>query len=85
MRRIILAAALVLVTATGVRAEGWCGYAAHEKAVIECGYSTATECESATGKGGMCFIDPDYAFNAKRAAPIIATPAMAVKASAGHG
>ena len=65
----VLAGALILMTATGARAEGWCGYAAHEKSLIECGYSSATECESAIGKGGMCFVDPDYALNEKRAAP----------------
>ena len=66
---VILAGALILMTATGARAEGWCGYAPHEKSLIECGYSSATECESAIGKGGMCFVDPDYALNEKRAAP----------------
>jgi hypothetical protein len=66
---IVLAGALILMTTTGARADGWCGYAAREKALIECGYSTASECESATGKGGMCFVDPDYALNVKRAAP----------------
>ena len=65
----ILAGALILMTATGARAEGWCGYAAATKSMIECGYSTATECESAIGKGGMCFVDPDYALNEKRTAP----------------
>jgi hypothetical protein len=61
---IVLAAALAAMSATGARAEDWCGYAAREKALIECGYSTAAECESVIGKGGMCFIDPDYAANA---------------------
>ena len=66
---VILAGALMLMTTTGARAEGWCGYAPHEKSLIECGYSSATECESAIGKGGMCFVDPDYALNEKRVAP----------------
>jgi len=66
---IVLAAALAAMSATFAqatcaRAEDWCGYAAREKALIECGYSTAAECESVIGKGGMCFIDPDYAANA---------------------
>jgi len=82
---IILAGALILVTASAAHAEGWCGYAAREKSLIECGYSSATECESAIGKGGMCFIDPDYALNVKRAAPMTATPAIAAKLSAGRG
>jgi hypothetical protein len=66
---IMLASALLLTTAAGARAEGWCGYAAHAKAMIECGYSSATECESAIGKGGMCFVDPNYALNDSRTKP----------------
>jgi hypothetical protein len=62
--RIILAAVLAALSATGARAEEWCGYAARDKALIECGYSTASECENVVGKGGMCFIDPDCAANA---------------------
>ena len=61
---IILAAALAVMSATGAQAEEWCGYAAREKALIECGYSTAVECENAVGKGGISFIDPDYAAKA---------------------
>jgi len=72
---IIFAATLAAMSATGAQAEAWCGYAAREKSTIECGYSTAAECESAVGKGGMCFVDPDYASNAKRAAPATASPA----------
>ena len=67
--RIIFAAVLTVMTATAARAEGWCGYAATAKSLIECGYSSAAECENAIGKGGMCFVDPDYAFNVKRRAP----------------
>jgi hypothetical protein len=66
-------AAQTVMTATGARAEGWCGYAAREKSIIECGYSSATECETAIGKGGMCFVDPDYALNERRAMPAIAS------------
>lgn len=76
---IVLAGALILMTATGARAEGWCGYAAREKSLIECGYSSVTECESAIGKGGMCFIDPDYALNRKgRAQPRHGPPTVAL-------
>lgn len=59
---IVVAAALAAMSAT--QAEEWCGYAARERALIECGYSTAAECENAVGRGGMCFVDPDYAANA---------------------
>ncbi len=58
---VVLAAALTVMPATGARAVGWCGYSTAAKSMIECGYSGLTECESATGKGGMCFVDPDYA------------------------
>ncbi len=64
-----LAAALTALSATGARADQWCGYATHENAVIECGYTTADQCESAVGKGGMCFVDPDLALDLKRVAP----------------
>jgi hypothetical protein len=76
-REIVLAAALAALSATAAYtpayADEWCGYATHDNAVIECGYSSATECETATGKGGMCFVDPDYALNTKRATPLILT------------
>jgi hypothetical protein len=63
---VILAAALATMSATSAHAEGWCGYAAHANAMIECGYSTVAQCENAIGKGAMCFVDPDYAFDIKR-------------------
>ena len=72
---IVLAAALtampvIVLSATGARADGWCGYTTHENAVVECGYTTADQCASAVGKGGMCFIDPDMAFNLTHATPV---------------
>ncbi len=71
------AVAAIVITAastTGAQADEWCGYGTKDHAVIECGYTTNVECESATGKGGTCFIDPDYALNARRhAAPIRTT------------
>jgi hypothetical protein len=66
---IILAVALTALSATGVRADQWCGYTTQKNAVIECGYTTASDCESAVGKGGMCFVDPDLALNTKRTTP----------------
>jgi hypothetical protein len=76
---IILAAALavlpaIVMSATGAQANEWCGYTTHDDAVIECGYTTAADCETAVGKGGMCFVDPDMALNTKRI-----TPASAAK------
>jgi Protein of unknown function (DUF3551) len=74
---VALAAAL---SSTGAQAEEWCGYAAQDNAVIECGYSTIADCQTATGKGGTCFVDPDYALNTKHTKPVLAT-----KLSAPHG
>jgi hypothetical protein len=63
---IILAAGIILLTAIpAAQAEDWCGYAAREKSLIECGYSSVSECQSALGKDGMCFVDPDTALNRK--------------------
>jgi len=62
----VLAAAFAVLFTADARAEGWCGYTAKDKALIECGYTSAAECESATGKGGVCFVDPDYALEVRR-------------------
>ena len=70
---IALAAALTALSATGAHADDWCGYTTHDKAVIQCGYTTVAECETAVGKGGMCFIDPNTALNTKPAMPVNAT------------
>ncbi len=56
------------MSATAAHAEDWCGYAPENNAMIQCGYSTLAQCESGTGKGATCFIDPDYALNNKRTA-----------------
>lgn len=66
---LILAAALAAasIPTTSARADDeWCGYAATDKARIECGYSSVAQCENAVGKGGVCFVDPEYALNTKR-------------------
>ena len=70
---IALAAALAALSATGAHADDWCGYATHDNAVIQCGYTTVAECETAVGKGGMCFIDPNTALNTKPAMPVNTT------------
>jgi hypothetical protein len=74
---IIVAAAALTLSATGAQAEDWCGYTTQPDAVIECGYTTASECTTAVGKGGMCFVDPDVARYFRRIKP--ATPALAAK------
>jgi hypothetical protein len=57
-----------LFAASSARANQWCGSATKDNAVIECGYTTASQCEDAVGKGGMCFVDPDVVLNSKHAA-----------------
>jgi Protein of unknown function (DUF3551) len=80
---IVAAAALTAVLAaalssTGAQAEQWCGYAAaQDNALIQCGYSTVADCQTATGKGGTCFVDPYLALRTRRPAvlPVNFTPA----------
>ena len=68
---VLAALSAIAVSPSGARADDeWCGYTAQAKSIVECGYSTMAQCETATGKGGMCFIDPDYAQQLRRAAPI---------------
>lgn len=71
-----IAAALIVFSAIGAvsdaRADDWCGYATGDNAIIECGYTTMADCQTAVGKGGkggICFVDPDTALNIKRATP----------------
>jgi len=73
--RIVFAATFGVLAATssGASAADWCGYATRANAVIECGYSTVAGCETAVGKGGMCFVDPELAANAARFTPALAT------------
>ncbi|MGO9698579.1 MAG: DUF3551 domain-containing protein [Xanthobacteraceae bacterium] len=66
---IVIAAALSVLTLSDGNAAEWCGYASHAKSLIECGYSSIADCESAVGKGGTCFVDPDYAANEKQSTP----------------
>jgi hypothetical protein len=63
---IILAGVIFLTAIPAAQAEDWCGYAAREKSLIECGYSSVSECQSALGKDGMCFLDPDTALKEPR-------------------
>ncbi len=76
----LAALAFSALTAPGAQAEEWCGYTTKDNAVIECGYTTASGCQDAVGKGGMCFVDPDTALNTKRV-----TPMLAAKFSPKHG
>jgi Protein of unknown function (DUF3551) len=69
---IILAATLIIASAPGARAQQWCGYVGQPHSIIECGYSTLGACEIAisTGKGAMCYVNPDEALNSRRATPV---------------
>ena len=51
-------AALATLIATAAHAEDWCGYAAHAKAMIECGWSSAGECESWSAKAASVLSIP---------------------------
>lgn len=64
---IVLATALIALSASAAKADEWCGYASRDNAVIECGYTTAADCEGSVGKRGVCFVDPDLALGTRRA------------------
>jgi hypothetical protein len=57
--------AALLAASANADADEWCGYGLHDKSIIECGYTSLADCEAATGKGGMCFVDPELARNGK--------------------
>ena len=77
-----IAAILIVLSAgsaaSSARADEWCGYATGDNTVIQCGYTTVAGCESAVGKGGMCFVDPDTALNIKHSTPIDATKLLGI-------
>ena len=75
----VTALSATALAVTAARADEWCGYATQKDSVVECGYMSSADCETAVGKGGMCFIDPDIAFNAARTAPVLATPVIGTK------
>jgi hypothetical protein len=50
--------AFTTLSATGAQAQQWCGFNPHPNAMVQCGYSSQQGCESAIGKGAMCYINP---------------------------
>ena len=74
---LILAAALAAISTTARADDEWCGYGAGDKTLIECGYSSVAQCQTAVGKDGVCFVDPDYGLRTRRATvrPVNFTPA----------
>jgi hypothetical protein len=89
MRDAIVAAAVAatfFISASAAKAEQWCGYAVKNKAFVECGYSTEANCTNSVGKGGECFIDPNYASDLNRMSPrTVAQPASTAAPTAGRG
>jgi len=65
-----LTLSMLTVATMPAHAADYCGYAAKSDAVIECGYTTVADCETAVGKGGMCFVDPEMALNIEPAEPL---------------
>ena len=83
--RIIFAAALIALPSAVLAAQSstaapaatpsssqqqqYCGFNPHPGSIVECGYSSRMSCESAIGKGAMCFVNPYIALNERRARP----------------
>lgn len=65
----ITAVPLPVAAATGAHADEYCGFTAHLGAVVQCGYSSRESCETAIGKGAMCFVNPYLVLNTRRPAP----------------
>ncbi|MGH6673726.1 MAG: DUF3551 domain-containing protein [Xanthobacteraceae bacterium] len=83
MRRgIIFAAALLAVPASAALAtptataapssqsEQYCGFDPKPGSLVECGYSSRESCETAIGKGAMCFVNPYVVLNTRRPMPV---------------
>jgi hypothetical protein len=65
------AMAFTTLSATGAQAQQWCGFNPHPNAMVQCGYSSQQGCESAIGKGAMCFINPYLVENTRRTTPFV--------------
>jgi hypothetical protein len=55
----VLAVAATAASAATARAQEWCGF--HENTIIQCGYTSAEHCQTAVGKDGKCYVDPEEA------------------------
>lgn len=76
---IIFAAALMalpsaVLAAPNAPSEQYCGFNPRPGSIVECGYSSRASCESAIGKGAMCFVNPYIALNSKRVTPVSRHP-----------
>jgi Protein of unknown function (DUF3551) len=80
---IIFAAVLLAVPASAALAtpsataapspqpQQYCGFNPKPGSLVECGYSSRQSCETAIGKGAMCFVNPYIAMNTPRAIPLV--------------
>jgi uncharacterized protein DUF3551 len=59
----LAAMAFTSLSTTGAQAQQWCGFAAHQGAIVQCGYTSQQGCENTIGKGAMCFINPYLVLN----------------------
>ena len=66
-----LALGFAAMAPAGAQAQEYCGYNGHPGAIVECGYSSLHGCETAIGKGAMCFVNPYLAMDEKRATPVV--------------
>lgn len=74
----VAATPLAAASSTGAQAQGYCGFTAHLGAMVQCGYSSRESCESAIGKGAMCFVNPYLVLNTRRPEPgLAAQPTIA--------
>jgi Protein of unknown function (DUF3551) len=56
--------------APGQPSQQYCGFNPRPGSIVECGYSNRESCESAIGKGAMCFVNPYLALDTKRTTPL---------------
>lgn len=68
---IILAAAFTALSVSAAHAQDWCGFSAQPHAIVQCGYSNLNSCESAIGKGAMCYVNPYLALDTRRPTPFV--------------
>jgi hypothetical protein len=72
----LMAMPLAAMSPAGAHAQEYCGFNPHPGSIVECGYSSRQGCESAIGKGAMCFVNPYVAFNVRRGTPSIVSKAQ---------
>ena len=67
----LAAPAAAPAAAPGAQQQQYCGFNPRPGSIVECGYSNRESCESAIGKGAMCFVNPYLALNERRARPSV--------------